>query len=551
MPAPIPTETVRTQSERKASPTARGPWPRSQSETTPKTTRNGVALNGRIPANPATRIAAATRSSGRRNRRSRRASRKPPGVTPMPEDPMDRGDYHTVGHRTKPLPHHRQTGLFRPWDRTTSWTVRTFFLAFAVRSATFSEPLANPEKAEAGLSARPHALYIDSLPSSPREREQVAPGAVIEPTEVAPDDHGVGAARWRGHGDLRRRPRTWSAVPEEHAGRGYQPHPGSKVRRHRGYRAHAQRDVVALCSRERPRIKVALVDAAGIRGPVGHGTTFVARGDDDRARPLREREQVAPGAVIEPTEVAPDDHGVRTARWRGRGDIRRPGLSKAVPEQRAGRGHQPDPGSEVRRCLRYRAHAQRDVVTLRGRERPRIQVAWSRDCTAVSPSVDQGPSCVRAYGEREGCRAGSRRRASILRQVVDPRGHSSPDAHRERGAGSRGRRRVERSGDPGGRVTETQRHRTAEVCARDGGGRCAGHALDDCERRRRERQRIVRRRAHRERKRSGAVARCRGPTNCQVVDPGRHGRPDAHGERRAGPGWRRGIERPRDPGGRV
>src|SRR6266576_6603988 len=124
MPAPIPTETVRTQSERKASPTARGPWPRSQSETTPKTTRNGVALNGRIPANPATRIAAATRSSGRRNRRSRRASRKPPGVTPMPEDPMDRGDYHTVGHRTKPLPHHRQTGLFRPWDRTTSWTVR-------------------------------------------------------------------------------------------------------------------------------------------------------------------------------------------------------------------------------------------------------------------------------------------------------------------------------------------------------------------------------------------------------------------------------------------
>src|SRR2546423_8237028 len=42
----------------------------------------------------------------------------------MPEGPMDRGEYHTVGHRTKPLPHHRQTGLFRPWDRTTSWTVR-------------------------------------------------------------------------------------------------------------------------------------------------------------------------------------------------------------------------------------------------------------------------------------------------------------------------------------------------------------------------------------------------------------------------------------------
>src|SRR2546421_6920971 len=56
MPAPIPTDAVRTQSERKASPTARGPWPRSQSETTPTTTRNGVALNGRTPANPAARI---------------------------------------------------------------------------------------------------------------------------------------------------------------------------------------------------------------------------------------------------------------------------------------------------------------------------------------------------------------------------------------------------------------------------------------------------------------------------------------------------------------
>src|SRR5438034_6747181 len=112
MPAPMPTDTVRPQSERKASPTARGPWPRSQSERTPKTTRNGVALNGRIPANPATRIAAATRSSGSRNRCARRASRKPPGVTPMLEDPMDRGEYHTVGHRTKPLPHHRSL-----WNR--------------------------------------------------------------------------------------------------------------------------------------------------------------------------------------------------------------------------------------------------------------------------------------------------------------------------------------------------------------------------------------------------------------------------------------------------
>src|SRR6266480_6450860 len=100
MPAPIPTETVRTQSERKASPTARVPWPRSQSETTPKTTRTGVALNGRIPANPAARSAAATRSSRSRNRCACGRSRKPPGVTPMPEDPMDRGEYHTVGHRT-------------------------------------------------------------------------------------------------------------------------------------------------------------------------------------------------------------------------------------------------------------------------------------------------------------------------------------------------------------------------------------------------------------------------------------------------------------------
>src|SRR3989442_1572723 len=97
--------------------------------------------------------------------------------------------------------------------------------------------------------------------------------------------------------------------------------------------------------------------------------------DLDRARPLREREQVAPGAVIEPTDVAPDDHGGRDARWPGTADIRLPGLSRTVPEEHAGRRHQPDPGSEVRRCLRFRAHAQRDVVTLRGCERPRIKVA--------------------------------------------------------------------------------------------------------------------------------------------------------------------------------
>src|SRR2546427_19566 len=140
-------------------------------------------------------------------------------------------------------------------------------------------------------------------------------------------------------------------------------------------------------------MKVTLVDAAGIRGPVGHGTTFVARGDDDRARPLRERELVAPGAVIEPTEVASDDHGVRTARWRGRGDVRRPGLSKTVPEEHAGRGHEPDPGSEVCRCLRYRAHAQRDVVTLRSRERPRIKVALV-DAAGIRGPVGHGTTFV-------------------------------------------------------------------------------------------------------------------------------------------------------------
>src|SRR2546426_2070398 len=42
----------------------------------------------------------------------------------------------------------------------------------------------------------------------------------------------------------------------------------------------------------RSRIKVALVDAAGIRGPVGHGTAFVTRRDLDRARPLRERREI-------------------------------------------------------------------------------------------------------------------------------------------------------------------------------------------------------------------------------------------------------------------
>src|SRR5207244_1927328 len=170
-----------------------------------------------------------------------------------------------------------------------------------------------------------------------RERELVDPGAVVATTEVAPDDHGVRTARWRGRGDVRR-PGLSRTVPEERACRGHEPDPGSEVCRCLRYRLSLHDALPILRGRERPRIKVTLVDAAGIRGPVGHGTTFVARGDDDRARPLREREQVAPGAVIESTDVAPDDHGVRAARWRGRGDVRRPGLSRTVPEQHAGRG---------------------------------------------------------------------------------------------------------------------------------------------------------------------------------------------------------------------
>src|SRR5437762_2685002 len=115
-----------------------------------------------------------------------------------------------------------------------------------------------------------------------------------------------------------------------------------------------------------------MVDAAGIRGPVRHGTAFVSCRDDDRARPLCEREQVAPGAVIEPTEVAPDDHGVGTGHWRVHGDVRCPGLSRTVPEELASLLPYPALFRYVRRCLGFRAHAQRDVVAPRGRERPRI-----------------------------------------------------------------------------------------------------------------------------------------------------------------------------------
>src|SRR5205807_2309626 len=189
------------------------------------------------------------------------------------------------------------------------------------------------------------------------------------------------------------RPGLSRTVPEERAARRHEPDPGSEVRRCLGYRAYAQRDVVALCGRERPRIKVALVDAAGIRGPVRHGTALVTRRDLHRARPLREREPVAPGAVIEPTDVTPDDHSVRAARWRGRGDVRRPGLSRTVPEEHASRRHQPDPGSEVRRCLGYRAHAHRAVVTLRGCDCLRIKVALL-DVAGIRGPVRHGTAFV-------------------------------------------------------------------------------------------------------------------------------------------------------------
>src|SRR3989442_1139997 len=127
-------------------------------------------------------------------------------------------------------------------------------------------------------------------------------------------------------------------VPQEHAGRGYHPDPGSEVRRCLlfFFNDTATTEIYTLSLHD--ALPISLVDAAGIRGPVRHGTAFVACRDDDRARPLCEREPVAPGAVIEPTEVAPDDHGVGAARWRGRGDVRRPGPCRAVPEEHAGRG---------------------------------------------------------------------------------------------------------------------------------------------------------------------------------------------------------------------
>src|SRR2546428_810815 len=99
--------------------------------------------------------------------------------------------------------------------------------------------------------------------------------------------------------------------------------------------------------------------------PACQRTTFVARRDADLIRALREREQVAPGAVIVPSRVFFFNDAATTEIYTLSLHDALPILSRTVPEERAGRGHQPDPGSEVRRCLRHRAHAQRDVVTLR------------------------------------------------------------------------------------------------------------------------------------------------------------------------------------------
>src|SRR5438309_1334168 len=85
---------------------------------------------------------------------------------------------------------------------------------------------------------------------------------------------------------------------------------------------------------------------------------FAPRLLSTRPRPLRLPLFPYTTLFRSPTDVAPDDHSVRAARWRGRGDVRRPGLSRTVPEEHTSRGHQPDPGSEVRRCLGYRTSAE-------------------------------------------------------------------------------------------------------------------------------------------------------------------------------------------------
>src|SRR5437667_256420 len=99
-------------------------------------------------------------------------------------------------------------------------------------------------------------------------------------------------------GDIRHNDLS-KAVPEEHAVRGHPPDPGRELRRGLGYRAHAQRDVVTLRCCERPRLKAPLAALSPYPTLFRSGTAFVTRRDDDRARPLREREPVAPDAVIE------------------------------------------------------------------------------------------------------------------------------------------------------------------------------------------------------------------------------------------------------------
>src|SRR2546426_577128 len=82
----------------------------------------------------------------------------------------------------------------------------------------------------------------------------------------------------------------------------------------------------------------------------------------------REREQIAPAVVVAAEAVVgPDDHGVGADRGRGPADLRRRGPD-AVPEEHAGRRYQADPRLEARRYRGHFAHAQRDVVTLRGGE---------------------------------------------------------------------------------------------------------------------------------------------------------------------------------------
>src|SRR5712692_5339196 len=83
-------------------------------------------------------------------------------------------------------------------------------------------------------------------------------------------------------------------------------------------------------------------------------------------------------------------------------------------------------------------------------------------------------------------------RRAVHRQVVDPGRHRRRDAYCEGRAGPGGARRLERPGDPGGRVAQTQRHGAGKSGAGDRDGLEAGPPLDHSERPGRERQRVVR-----------------------------------------------------------